>query len=309
VGNLLVYSPLRDSLGLSRIRIAYTAGEAIGPELLTFFRAIGVNLKQLYGQTEASVFVAMQQDGGVKSDTCGPPVPWVEVKVSDSGEVLYRGPGVFKGYFKNEEATKAAFDGDWVKTGDAGFIDHDGHLKIVDRVKDVSRLSNGTLFAPKFLENKVKYSPFVKECVCVGQGRGFVAALVNIDAQAVGNWCERHNITYTSYTDLAQKPEVYDLIAEEIAKANGTLAGDEQLRGAQIHKFLILHKELDADDEEVTRTRKLRRGFIAEKYKDLIDALFSGAGHVTTQTKVTFEDGRTALVKADLGIRDVKRAA
>ena len=309
LGGALVYGPLRDSLGLGRIRIAYTAGEAIGPELLCFFRAIGINLKQFYGQTEASVYVAIPRDGRVKSDTCGPPVPWTEVRVSESGEVEYRGPGVFKGYFKNPDATRAVFDGDWVKTGDAGFIDRDGHLKIVDRVKDVSRLTDGTLFAPKYIENQVKFSPFVKECVCVGQDRSYVAALVNIDPQAVGNWCERRNVTYTSYTDLAQKPEVYNLIAEEIAKANRTLAGDEQLRGAQIHRFLILHKELDADDEEITRTRKLRRGFISEKYKDLIDALYSGARHVTTQTKLTFEDGRTALVKADLGIRDVKCAA
>ena len=306
---LLVLGPLRDSLGLRNIRIAYTAGEAIGPDLLDFFRAIGINLKQLYGQTEASVFIALQKEDKIKSDTCGPPMPWVPVRISPSGEVEFKGPGVFHGYLKNEEATRAAFDGEWVKTGDAGLIDHDGHLKIVDRIKDVSRLSDGTLFAPKYLENKVKFSPYIKECVCFGQGRPQVVALVNIDAESVGNWCERHNITYTSYTDLAQKPEVYDLIAGEIVKANRSIAEDEQLRGARIKRFLVLHKELDADDEEITRTRKVRRGFVGEKYKDLVEALYSDSRQVTTQTKVTFEDGRTATVRADLGIRDVRLAS
>lgn len=309
LGSLLVFSPLRDSLGMGKLRIAYTAGEAIGPELLDFFRAIGINLKQLYGQTEASVFIALQTGDKIKSDTCGPPLPWVPIRISASGEVEFTGPGVFKGYFKNDEATRATFDGEWVRTGDAGLIDHDGHLKIIDRVKDVSKLSDGTLFAPKYLENKVKFSPYVKECVCVGQGRPYVGALINIDAEAVGNWCERRNITYTSYTDLAQKPEVYDLVADEIRKANLAIAEDEQLRGAQIRRFLVLHKELDADDEEVTRTRKVRRGFVGEKYKDLIDALYSEAQHVSTQTKVTFEDGRTATVRADLGIREVRLAS
>ncbi len=309
LGQLFILGPLRDSLGMRNIRIAYTAGEAIGPDLLDFFRAIGVNLKQLYGQTEASVFIALQKEDKIKSDTCGPPMPWVPVRISPSGEVEFKGPGVFHGYFKNDEATHAAFDGEWVKTGDAGLIDHDGHLKIVDRIKDVSRLSDGTLFAPKYIENKVKFSPYIKECVCFGQGRPNVAALVNIDAEAVGNWCERRDITYTSYTDLAQKPEVYDLIAGEIANANRSIAEDEQLRGAQIKRFLVLHKELDADDEEITRTRKVRRGFVGQKYNDLVEALFSDSRQVTTQTKVTFEDGRTATVRAELGIRDVRLAS
>jgi long-chain acyl-CoA synthetase len=309
LGALLVFGPLKDSLGMANIRVAYTAGEAIGPELMDFFRAIGVNLKQLYGQTEASVFIALPKDHDVRSDTCGPPLPWMPVRIATSGEVEFKGPGVFKGYFKNEEATRSAFDGDWVRSGDAGLIDPAGHLKIIDRIKDVSKLADGTLFAPKYLENKLKFSPYIKECVCFGPGKPYVGALLNIDAQAVGNWCERRNITYTSYTDLAQKPEVYELLVKEIERANRAIAQDEQLKGAQIRRFLVLHKELDADDEEITRTRKVRRGFIGEKYGDLVTALYSGTDEVATETKVTFEDGRSAKVKAQLAIREVPPAA
>jgi len=305
VGNALVYAPLRDRLGMSRIRIAYTAGEAIGPETFDFFRAIGVNLKQLYGQTEASVFVALQKDGQVKPDTCGPPLPWVQVRISPAGEVEFKGPGVFKGYFKSEEATAAAFDGEWVRTGDAGLIDRDGHLKIIDRFKDVSRLADGTIFSPKYIENQLKFSPYIKEAVAVGMQRPYVAAMVNIDPLAVGSWAERHNLTFTSYADLARKPEVYDLVEGDVRRMNRRLAEDAELRGAQVRKFILLQKELDADDEEITRTRKLRRGFIGEKYKDLIEALFSDRERIAMEAKVTFEDGRTATVHAELAIRSV----
>jgi long-chain acyl-CoA synthetase len=309
LGNLLIYAPVKDRLGLSRVRIAYTAGEAIGPEIFDFFRALGINLKQLYGMTEASVFVSLQKEGQIKSDTCGPPVPWVKVRISPEGEVQFQSPGVFKGYFKNDEATQAAFDGPWYRTGDAGFIDGDGHLKIIDRFKDVSKLADGTLFAPKYIENKLKFSHFIREAVAFGPDRPYVAVMVNIDAEAVGNWAERRNLTYTSYADLARKPEVHDLVAEEIRKVNQAIAADEQLKGAQIQRFLILQKELDPDDEEITRTRKVRRGFIAQKYKQLIDALYSDAHQVSAETKVTFEDGRTAMVKSDMAIRDVPTAA
>ncbi len=309
VGNALVYAPVKDRLGLSRIRIAYTAGEAIGPEIFDFFRSLGINLKQLYGMTEASVFVSLQKEEEIKSDTCGPPVPWVTVRISPEGEVQFQSPGVFKGYFKNEEATKGAFDGAWYRTGDAGFLDHDGHLKIIDRFKDVSKLSDGTLFAPKYIENKLKVSHFIREAVAFGPERPYVAAMVNIDAQAVGNWSERRKLTYTSYADLAKKPEVNDLIEQEIRKVNESIAQDEQLKGAQIRRFLILQKELDPDDEEITRTRKVRRGFVAEKYKHLIEALYSTAHQVSAETKVTFEDGRTALVKSEVAIRDVTPSA
>ena len=305
LGRLLVYDPLRDNLGMRRLRRAYTAGEAIGPEIFVFFRALGVNVKQIYGMTEASVFITVQKDDDVRLDTVGIPIPGVELRISPEGEVLYRSPGVFQGYYKNPEATRQTLEDGWVRSGDAGVIDHDGHLKIVDRAKDVGRLADGTLFAPKYLENKLKFSPYVKEAVCVGQDRPYVAALINIDLVAVGNWAERGGIVYTSYTDLSQKPEVYDLVRREVERVNRSLAEDEVLRGARIRKFLILHKELDPDDEEITRTRKVRRGYIALKYAALIEALYGEGGHVEVEAKVTYEDGRTGTIRADVRIHDV----
>ena len=306
LGRLLVYGPLRDNLGMRRVRRAYTAGEAIGPEIFVFFRALGVNVKQIYGMTEASVFLTIQRDGDVRLGTVGSPIRGVELRISPEGEVLYRSPGVFQGYEKNDGATRETLVGDgWVRSGDAGFLDGDGHLVITDRAKDVTRLAGGTLFAPKYLENKLKFSPFVKEAVCIGQDRPYVTALVNIDLTAVGNWAERRNIAYTSYTDLAQKPEVYELVAQEVTRMNRSLAKDAVLRGAQIRRFLILHKELDPDDEEITRTRKVRRGHIARKYAALIDALYGDRDHVEVEAKVTYEDGRTGTVRADVRIREV----
>jgi long-chain acyl-CoA synthetase len=308
LGRLLVYGPLRDNLGMRRVRRAYTAGEAIGPEIFVFFRALGINVKQLYGMTEASVFVTIQGDGDVRLDSVGTAVPGVEIRISDAGEVLFRGPGVFQGYYKNPEATAQTVHDGWLHSGDAGFLDATGHLKIVDRAKDLSRLASGTIFPPKYIENKLKFSPFVKEAVCIGQGRPFVVALVNIDLAAVGSWAERRGIAYTSYTDLSQKPEVYDLIHGEVARVNASLLDDEVLAGARIRRFLILHKELDPDDEEITRTRKVRRGYIAQKYADLIDALYSDRAHVEVQAKVTYEDGRSGTIRADVTIRDVETA-
>jgi long-chain acyl-CoA synthetase len=309
LGRLLVYGPLRDNLGMRRVRRAYTAGEAIGPEIFVFFRALGINVKQLYGMTEASVFVTIQRDGDVRLDSVGTAVPGVEITISETGEVFFRSPGVFQGYFKNPDATRQTVVDGWLHSGDAGFLDASGHLKIIDRAKDLSRLADGTIFPPKFIENKLKFSPFVKEAVCVGQGRPFVAALLNIDLAAVGNWAERRGIAYTSYTDLSQKPEVYALIHEEVARVNRSLHEDEVLRGAQIRRFLILHKELDPDDEEITRTRKVRRGYIAQKYAALIDALYSDRAHVQVDAKVTYEDGRTGTIRADVTIRDVEAVA
>ncbi len=305
LGRLLVYAPLADNLGLRRVRIAYTAGEAIGPEIFVFFRSLGVNVKQLYGMTESSALIAIQKDGDVRLDTVGTPLPGVEIRISDTGEVLYRSPGVFCGYYENPEATAQTLEDGWVHSGDAGFIDDAGHLRIIDRARDVSRLADGTLFAPKYLENKLKFSPYVKEAVCVGQDRPFVTALINIDLAAVGNWAERRNLAYTSYTDLSQKPEVYELIAREVGRVNASLAEDPRLRGAQIRRFLVLHKELDPDDEEITRTRKVRRRFIAEKYAALIEALYSGRDRAEVEARVTYEDGRTATVRADVRIRAV----
>ena len=305
LGRVLVYGPLRDNLGLRRVRRAYTAGEAIGPEIFLFFRGLGINVKQLYGMTEASVFVTVQKDGDVRLDSVGTAIPGVEFKISENGEVLFRSPGVFQGYHKNPEATAQVLEDGWFHSGDAGFIDATGHLKIIDRVRDVSRLAGGTMFAPKYLENKLKFSPYVKEAVCIGQDRPYVTALINIDLTAVGNWAERRNIAYTSYTDLSQKPEVAELIRQEVERVNASLLEDAVLRDAQIRKFLILHKELDPDDEEITRTRKVRRGHIASKYAALIDALYGDRDHVQVEARVTYEDGRTGTVRADVRICEV----
>jgi long-chain acyl-CoA synthetase len=308
LGTLLVYGPLRDNLGLGRVRRAYTAGEAIGPEIFVFFRALGINVKQLYGMTEASVFITIQQDGQVRLDTAGPPIPGVEVRIAEGGEVLYRSPGIFQGYYKNPEATRQTVEDGWLHSGDAGVLDQDGHLRIIDRAKDVGRLAAGGLFAPKYLENKLKFSPYIREAVCLGHGRPWVAALINIDLAAVGNWAERRRLAYTSYTDLSQKPEVYDLVEQEIGRVNQSLEKDDVLGAAQIRRFLILHKELDPDDEEITRTRKVRRGYVAQKYAPLIEALYSERDHVQVDAQVTYEDGRTGTVRADLRLRDVAGA-
>ena len=304
LGRALVYGPLRDNLGMSRVRLAYTAGDAIGPELFEFYRAIGVNMKQLYGMTESSALVCIQRDAEVRLDTVGTPLTGVEVRIGDSGEVLYRGPGVFLGYYKNEDATRQTIEDGWVHSGDAGIIDTDGHLRIIDRARDVGRLADGTLFAPKYLENKLKFSPYIREAVCIGQGRPFVTALLNIDLTAVGSWAERRGLAYTSYADLSQKPEVYELVGQEVARVNRSLLEEPQLKGAQVRRFLMLHKELDPDDQEITRTRKVRRGFITQKYAALVEALYSERDQVAVEAKVTYEDGRTGTVRADLRIRE-----
>ena len=309
LGRLLVYGPLRDNLGMRRVRRAYTAGEAIGPEIFVFFRGLGINVKQLYGMTEASVFVTIQRDGDVRLDSVGTPIKDVELKISPEGEVCYRSPGIFQGYYKNEAATRQVMlEGGWMRSGDAGFLDAAGQLKIIDRAQDLSRLSDGTIFAPKYIENKLKFSPYVKEAVCIGQDRPYVAALVNIDLTAVGNWAERRSIAYTSYTDLSQKPEVYEVIEQEVERVNRSLLEDEVLKGAQIRKFLILHKELDPDDEEITCTRKVRRGYIGQKYAALIDALYGPHDRAQVEAKVTYEDGRVGMVRADVRICEVGAA-
>jgi len=307
LGDFLVYAPLRNVLGMSRVRIAYTGGEAIGPDLFVFYRSLGINLKQLYGSTETSVFVCVQSNDLVKSDTAGPPVPGVELRFTPERELLIRSPGLFKEYYKNPQATAEAKDAEgWFHTGDAGFIDSDGHLKIIDRVKDVGRLSDGTLFAPKYLENKLKFFPYIKEAVCFGHERAMVCAFVNIDMDAVGNWAERRGLPYSGYTDLAAQDAVYDLIIECVEQVNADLSQDSELAGSQIHRFLILHKELDADDEELTRTRKVRRRFIGEKYASLVEALYAGKKTVHVEAQVRYEDGRTGTYSADLKIRDAR---
>ncbi|HET9469538.1 MAG TPA: AMP-binding protein, partial [Usitatibacter sp.] len=310
VGNVLVYAPLRNALGMSRVRVAYTAGEAIGPDLFVFYRSLGINLKQLYGSTETSVMVCVQPNGAVKPDTVGPPMKGVEVRVLDSGEILLRSPGLFREYYKNEAATREAKDADgWFHTGDAGFFDEAGHLKIIDRAKDVGKLSDGTLFAPKYLENKLKFFPHVKEAVAFGDGRPRATAMINIDMQAVGDWAERRGIPYSGYTDLAAKPPVIDLIRGCVEKVNADLAQDPKLAGSQIHRFVILHKELDADDGELTRTRKVRRGFIAEKYAGIVEALDGTAERCVVEAQVRFEDGRTGSIRAELPVVGAKTFA
>ncbi len=309
LGELCVYGPLKNVLGLSRTRVAYTAGEAIGPELFAFFRSLGINIKQLYGQTEASVFICAQPNGQVRSDTVGPPTPGVEVRIDDSGEVFYRSPGVFQAYHKNPEATsKTKSEDNWVATGDAGFFDNEGHLKIIDRVKDVGRMSDNSLFAPKYIENKLKFFAFIKHVVCFGDGREYATAFINIDLNAVGNWAERRGLAYSGFTDLSARTEVYDLIQECVESVNADLARDEKLRNSQIARFLLLHKELDADDGELTRTSKVRRNIIDERYGPLIAALYDPSqDHCQIEAQITFEDGRKGTIRADLAIRDCKR--
>jgi long-chain acyl-CoA synthetase len=308
IGELLVYAPLKNALGFSNIRVAYTAGEAIGPELFSFYRSLGLNLKQLYGQTEAFLYVTAQPDGQIRADTVGPATPNVTIRIDEaSGEVLYKSPGQFVGYYKEPEKTKETMTPDgFVKTGDAGFFDATGHLRIIDRAKDVGKLRDGALFAPKYIENKLKFYPNIKEAVAFGQDRDFVTAFINIDLTAVGNWAERNNVSYGGYQELASLPQVYDIIAGHVEETNRALSAEPLMAGGQIKRFLILHKELDADDGELTRTQKVRRGFIAERYQPLIDALYDGRTEQHISTEVTFEDGRKGAISATVKIRDAK---
>ncbi len=310
VGEFLVYGPLKNVLGLSNIRVAYTAGEAIGQDLFSFFRSLGINLKQLYGQTEAFLYVTVQKDGEVRSDTVGPAAPNVDIRITDAGEVQFRSPGQFSGYYNQDDKTAEAMTEDgYVKTGDAGFFDKDGQLRIIDRAKDVGKLATGALFAPKYIENTLKFFPNIKEAVAYGDGRGFASAFVNIDLQAVGNWAERHNIAYASYQELAGHPEVYRMIAGNVEETNRRLSREPMMAGAQIKRFLILHKELDADDGELTRTMKVRRAFVADRYAPLIEALYDGSTEKFVDTEVTYEDGRKGRIKATVQILDVETFA
>ena len=308
LGDLFIYGPLKNTLGFSRVRVGYTAGEAIGPEIFDFYRSLGINLKQLYGQTEATVFITAQPDGEVRSDTVGVPSPGVELKIAENGEVFYRSPGVFVEYYKNPESTADTKDAEgWVATGDAGFIEEGtGHLRIIDRAKDVGQMADGSLFAPKYVENKLKFFPNILEAVVFGNGREECTAFINIDLTAVGNWAERNNIGYASYQELARHPQVMDTIQSHVEDVNRSVAEDEMLSGCQVHRFVVLHKELDADDGELTRTRKVRRRIIEEKYHDIITALYDGSQTVSTETEVTYEDGRKGSIRATLEVRDAK---
>jgi long-chain acyl-CoA synthetase len=311
LGDVLVYAPLKNRYGFSRIRVAYTAGEAIGPEIFRYYRSLGINLKQLYGSTEASVYITAQPDGEIYADTVGKPNIDVELKIADTGEVMFRSPGVFLGYYKEPDKTAETKTADgWVHTGDAGFMDaRSGHLKIIDRAKDVGRLKDGTLFAPKYIENKLKFYPNLKEAVAYGDGRDAVCVMLNIDLVAVGSWAERNNVVYGSYQELAGHPRVYDMIEKHVAEVNRSLAEEGAMAGAQVRRFLILHKELDADDGELTRTQKVRRGFIAERYAPLVAALYDGSREADISTEVTFEDGRKGVIAARVKIRDMPAVA
>ncbi len=309
LGEIFVYGPLKNTLGMSRVRVGYTAGEAIGPDLFEFYRSIGINLKQLFGQTEASVFITQQPDDGVDPDCVGVPTPGVELRIDEkTGEVFYRSPGVFREYYRNPEATAETKDAEgWVATGDAGFIDErSGQLRILDRAKDVGRLKDGSLFAPKYVENKLKFFPNILEAVVFGHERESCMAFINIDLSAVGNWAERNNIAYGGYAELAAHPQVYAMIEKNIEETNRSLAEDPMLSGCQITRFLVLNKELDADDGELTRTRKVRRRIIAEKYAPLIEALYGGRDSVFAEIEVTYEDGRKGRISGNLEIRDVR---
>ncbi|MGB1010084.1 MAG: AMP-binding protein, partial [Thiolinea sp.] len=307
LGNFLVYAPLKNTMGFSRVRLAYTAGEAIGPEIFDFFRSLGINVKQLYGQTESSVFITMQPDGEIYADTVGVPAPEVEIRINDDREVMYRSPGVFHSYYKNDEATRETKNEEgWVYTGDAGFFADNGQLKIIDRAKDVGKFNDGSMFAPKYIENKLKFFPHIREVVTFGDAKDHCTAFINIDLEAVGNWAERNNVAYASYQELAGHPEVYKMMLESVEQVNNDLASDPMLSNSQINRFLILHKELDPDDGELTRTRKVRRRIIAEKYGVLIDALYSDVPDCYIKTEVTFEDGRKGAIEATLQIQNAK---
>lgn len=305
-GRLLVYGPLLNTLGMSKVRLGYTAGEAIGPEIFSFYRSLGINLKQLYGQTEASVFITAQPDGQVRADTVGTPTPGVELKIDDTGRVWYRSPGVFVEYYKQPDKTAETKDAEgWVDTGDAGFIEEGtGHLRIIDRAKDVGKMADGSMFAPKYVENKLKFYPNILEAVVFGADKDRCCAFLNIDLGSVGNWAERNNIAYASYQELAAHPQVYAAMQEHVEEVNRSVAEDPMLSGCQIHRFVVLHKQLDADDGEMTRTQKVRRNIISDRYAPIIDAMYDGSDTVYAETEVTYEDGRKGAIKATLEIRD-----
>jgi long-chain acyl-CoA synthetase len=306
IGDKLVYAPLRNRMGFTNLRVAYTAGEAIGPELFRFYRSLGMNLKQLYGQTEASVFITLQPNGEVYPETVGKPGPGVDIKIAESGVVMFRSPGVFLKYFKNEEATATTKTPDgWVHSGDAGFIDNRGHLVIIDRAKDVGRLNNGSIFSPKYLENRIKFFPEIKEAVAFGHGRDFVAMFINIDLTSVGNWAERNNVSYASYQELAGHAQVVEMIRKRIDELNRALAQEERMKASQVRRFLILHKELDPDDGELTRTQKVKRSFIEDRYRPLLTALYDGSKEADISVEVTFEDGRKGKIEGHMQIIDM----
>jgi long-chain acyl-CoA synthetase len=295
---LLVFRALKDRLGLLRLRCASTGGAALGPDVFKFFTAMGVNLKQIYGQTEISGISCIHREGDVDFDSVGVPIPGTEIRISDTGEILSRSPAVFMGYYKNDEETARVLSDGWLHSGDAGYFNEAGHLVVIDRVKDVMHLNDGTRFSPQFIENKLKFSPYIKECVCLGDRRDLLAAMVCIDYPNVGKWAEGRRISYTTYTDLAGKPEVLALIEGEVRKVNATLPAR-----TRIERFVLLYKELDADDDELTRTRKVRRGFVGERYGHVIEAMYGGEREIPVDAVIKYQDGKTSRIRTTLSVR------
>ncbi|HEX8043939.1 AMP-binding protein [Candidatus Deferrimicrobium sp.] len=296
----LVFRALKDRLGLLRIRSASTGGAALGPDVFKFFNAMGVNLKQIYGQTEISGISCIHREGDINFDSVGKPIPETEIKLSDSGEILSRSPSVFLGYYKNPEETEKTLSEGWLHSGDAGYFTKDGHLVVIDRVKDVMHLNDATRFSPQFIENKLKFSPYIKECVCLGNQRDFIASMICIDYPNVGKWAESRRLSYTTYTDLAAKPEVLELLAKEVEKVNSTLP-----ETTRVKRFVPLYKELDADDDELTRTRKVRRAFVGERYKHVIEAMYAGENAIPIDATIKYQDGKTSRIRTTLTIRNL----
>ena len=302
---LLVFRALKDRIGFTRIRSASTGGAALGPDTFRFFHALGVNLKQIYGQTEIFGISCIHRDGDINFDSVGIPIPETEIRIDNPdpqgvGEVISRSAALFQGYYKAEAATAETIVDGWLRSGDAGYFDPNGHLVIIDRMKDIMTLQSSERFSPQFIENKLKFSPYAKEAVCIGQGREFVIALLCVDFSIVGKWAEDHRIGYTTYTDLAAKPEIYDLLEKEVKKVNDTLVESQRIR-----KFALLYKELDADDDELTRTRKVRRGFVDQKYADIIEGIYAGESQIPVDAVIKYQDGKTSQLKTTIIVRDL----
>ncbi|HEX7124755.1 MAG TPA: long-chain fatty acid--CoA ligase [Thermodesulfobacteriota bacterium] len=301
LAELACFRALKDRLGLSRIRSATTGGAALGPDTFRFFHGLGVNLKQIYGQTEIAGISCIHRDGEVRFDTVGRPIPGTEVRIGETGEILSRSDSVFNGYYKDPEATAETLRDGWLHSGDAGYFTEDGQLVVIDRVKDVMRLADGTTFSPQFIENKLKFSPYVKEAVVIGSGRPYLAAMINIDMGIVGKWAERRHISYTTYTDLAAKPEVYDLVEAEVRRVNESLP-----EAARLRKFVLLYKELDADDDELTRTRKIRRRFVEDRYAPVVEGLYGSGPEIPVEATIKYQDGRQATIRTRLAVREIR---
>jgi long-chain acyl-CoA synthetase len=296
----VLFRPLKDRLGLTRLRTCSTGGAALGPDVFRFFHAMGVPLRQIYGQTEISGISCTHKSGDIQFHTVGQAIPGTELKIADNGEILSRSQSVFLGYYNNEEATRTTIVDGWLHSGDAGYLTDDGHLVVIDRLKDVMKLADGTQFSPQYVENRLKFSPYIKEVVVIGTARPYLSAMICIDMNTVGKWAENQKLSYTTYIDLSAKAPVYELIQKEIDKVNETLPA-----AARIKKFVLLYKELDADDEELTRTRKVRRGFVEERYKGIIDSLYGESKSVPIDATIRFQDGKTARFQATLTIQEL----